>query len=345
MRINYKLVGLGLLLSIVVILPLLVRVLYWQGVLVLCLMYIVYALSFDICVGHVGMVSLAHPAFFGVGAYTSAILATKYGTSFLVNIFVGIIVALLLAIVMSIPAFKLADISFAIGTLGLSLTTQLVAMNWIEVTNGPMCINNVPRPSLNLGMLGKISITTNQAYYYMFLIFGLIIVGGYRLITSGRIGRTFTAVRNDVVLAEFAGINTLRYKQLAFWVGASIAGAIGSLWSHYITIACPETMAPTYTHTLMVITYIGGAGRFWGVITSAVLLTILPEVLRITPSLRLIIFGTLLLVFVIALPKGIAGIFDSILDRFRRQAGYSKSKLKDLDGNGIVEEGNERAST
>jgi branched-chain amino acid transport system permease protein len=318
-----KFLKIGIYISILVVaflLPIIIKMPYLQSVMVAAAMYVAFALSFDICVGHGGMVSLAHPAFFGIGAYTAGILSTQFNTPFLLNGVIAALFALGLAILMAIPAFKLADISFAIGTLGLLLSTQLIATNWIKLTEGPMCLTGIPRPSVNLGPLGNHFLVGEQAFYYLFLFISLFIIVVYKLLTTGRIGRVFTALRNDNILAQFAGINILRYKRLAFFSSASLAGLIGGFWAHYMTVVCPDIMAPYHTQTLMIIVYIGGVGNFWGVVSGAILMTFIPEFLRITPSLRMVLFGVVLLVMVISLPQGLAGLFGTKFNKGGRLA-------------------------
>jgi branched-chain amino acid transport system permease protein len=315
---RWRRAGIGFILIVLLSLPFLIRIPYLLHVLVLSAMYVAYALSYDIAVGHVGTVSLAHPAFFGLGAYVAGILGTKYAVPFWGNMIIAVVLALILAVLMSVPAFRLADISFAIATLGLALFTQLVAHNWVELTRGPMCINDVPRPSINLTGTEPSFVLSLGGYYYLFLVVDLIVIALYSALTTGRLGRTFTAIRNDEILASTMGVHVLRYKRAAFMVGACMAGAIGSLWAQYTTVVCPDYLGISYTLNLLIIVFVGGAGNLWGVTGGAILLTILPEVLRMAPSIRMILFGIVLLLIVVAMPQGLSGVFSSLTKRLSR---------------------------
>ena len=305
-------VGSAALLVVSLLLPVFIRDNYALHVLILSAMYMAFSLSFDIAAGHVGTISLAHPVFFGLGAYVAAILGISLNSPFWLNMLVSTILALSLAVFMGMFAFRLADLSFAVATLGLALTAQLVALNWVDLTGGPMCTRGVPRPSLLLGQGNPIYLSSPTAYFYLFACFDILVGGLYIYTTTGRLGRTFTAIRNDEVLASTMGINIVRYKRLAFFIGAGIAGATGSLWAQYITVVCPDYLGIAYTNTLLIIVFVGGAGSFFGVVAGAFLLTVVPEILRIAPQIRLILYGMLLLVMVVALPNGIAGAISSL---------------------------------
>ncbi|HXJ80052.1 MAG TPA: branched-chain amino acid ABC transporter permease [Candidatus Methylomirabilis sp.] len=289
---------------------------YVLHVLVFTVLFAALALSYDLVVGHVGSLSLAHPAFFGIGAYAAALLATRGHWPFAADLLAAILLAGLAALLIGGPAFRLAEHSFAIGTLGFAMVTQIVATNWVEFTRGPLCVTEIPRPAMSLGDGLSVKITTLPAYYWL----GLAALGVtmllYRGLTTFRIGRAFRAVRDNESLASSAGIDPLRYRMLAFVTGAAIAGAIGALYAHYLTVLCPEEMGTGLTVNLLVILFLGGVGTLRGVLIGAALFTVLPEILRVAPTWRLVIYGLLLLVIVIRAPEGL----DAMLRRAPRVA-------------------------
>ncbi|MDP1714515.1 MAG: branched-chain amino acid ABC transporter permease [Anaerolineales bacterium] len=315
---------LPLLVIILLGMPLIVRLPYFLHILILSAMYVAYALSYDISAGHLGSVSLAHPAFFGTGAYVTGILAPMFGTPFWANFLLAAALVMILAFIMAQPAFRLADISFAIVTLGLAVSLQLVAQNWVELTRGPMCINNIPAVSL-FSKGSSVLLSSLQGYYYLFLLVNIVVIVIYRLVTTGRIGRTFTAIRNDEILSATQGINVLRYKQLAFLIGAALAGGVGSIWAHYMTVVCPDYLGLSYTLNLLIIVFIGGVTNYRGIIVTAVVLTIVPEVLRVAPSIRLILYGILLFLAIVLMPEGLAGLVDSVRRRLRKSTSELQS--------------------
>lgn len=270
---------------------------YVVHVLVYTALFAALALSYDLVVGHVGALSLAHPAFFGVGAYTAAILATRANWPFLADVLAAVLVAGVVAVVAGVPLFRLTEHAFAVGTLGFAVVAWIVATNWVEVTRGPLCITGIPKP-----------VTTLPAWYWL----ALTALGGvlllYRGLTGFRLGRALHAVRDNELLAAAAAIDPLRYRMLAFTVGGALAGGVGALYAHYLSVFCPEEMTVALTVNLLVIVFLGGVGSLRGVLVGAVLFTALPEVLRLAPTWRLVIYGALLLVIVIRSPGGLEGL-------------------------------------
>ena len=276
---------------------------YVVHVLIFTALFAALALSYDLVVGHVGSLSLAHPAFFGIGAYTAAILSTRAGWPFLADVGAAIVLAGLVAAVVAVPLFRLVEHAFAVGTLGFALVAWIVATNWVEVTRGPLCITGIPKPAI-----GALRITTLPAYYWLALTALAIVIVLYRGLTTFRLGRAFHAVRDNEPLAAAAGINPLRYRMLAFTIGGAAAGAVGALYAHYLAVICPEEMTVALSVTLLVIVFLGGVGTLHGVLVGAILFTALPEVLRLAPTWRLVIYGFLLLVIVVRSPDGLAGL-------------------------------------
>ena len=279
---------------------------YVVHVLVYTALFAALALSYDLVVGHVGALSLAHPAFFGVGAYTAAILATRLGWPFLVDVVAAVVVAGAVAAVAGVPLFRLTEHAFAVGTLGFAVVTWIVATNWVEVTRGPLCITGIPKP-----------VTTLPAWYWLSLTMLGAVLLLYRGLTTFRLGRALHAVRDNEPLASLAAIDPLRYRMLAFTVGGALAGGVGAVYAHYLSVFCPEEMTVALTVNLLVIVFLGGVGTLRGVLVGAVLFTALPEVLRLAPTWRLVIYGLLLLVVVVRSPEGL----DSLLRRLGARVG------------------------
>jgi len=282
---------------------------YVLHVLIFTALFAALALSYDLVVGHVGSLSLAHPAFFGVGAYTAAILATQAQWSFLTNVVAAGLAAAVVAAFVGVPLFRLTEHAFAVGTLGLALVASVVANNWVQVTRGPLCITGIPKPTL-----GPLAVTTLPAFYWLALATLVAVALLYGGLTTFRLGRAFHAVRDNEPLASAAGIDPLKYRLLAFTIAGALAGGLGALYVHYLSVMCPEEMTVALTVNLLVIVFLGGVGSLRGVLVGAVLFTALPEVLRLAPTWRLVIYGGLLLLVVIRSPGGI----ESLLRRASR---------------------------
>jgi branched-chain amino acid transport system permease protein len=294
----WAVVGIGL-----VAVPQVIHDSFILDVLILAGLYVAFALTYDLTVGYVGSLSLAHPAFFGIGAYVTGLLATKLHTPIGVNLLAAAGLAAVLAVAVGIPSFRLSEYSFAVGTLGFATVGQVVAQNWIDVTDGPLCVTGIPKPAI------FVAISSLPAFYYLMTAAAVLILLFMHRLIGSRIGRSFKAVRENEVMAESVGINPLKYKMLAFCLGAAGAGCVGTLYAYFIGIVCPTDLALTSTLTLLVILFIGGSGSLRGVVLGAILVTALPEFLRIGDQWRLLLYGVALLLIINFLPNGLEGLF------------------------------------
>jgi ABC-type branched-subunit amino acid transport system permease subunit len=309
LRPGLRVVAIFLATTLILIFPHIVDVPYFIHILVLTGMYLALSLSYDLTVGHVGALSLAHPAFFGVGAYTGALLALRLGAPALPTFAAGALMGVIFAILIGIPSFSLGGHSFAIGTLGFALTIELIARNWIALTRGPMGIPGIPKPVFSVaGLFLWRASTLVDFYYLMAVVVGLVILVYWAIVTS-RVGRAFRAVREDEILAAANGINPRAYKMLAFMIGAAMAGALGVFYAYWFGLVSPEVMGFYHTIILLIIVFLGGRGSLRGIALAAFFVTATPEFLRITPELRLVLYGLLLLITIIYFPDGMEGLF------------------------------------
>jgi len=289
---------------------------YILHVLVFTSLFGALALSYDLVVGHVGSLSLAHPAFFGVGAYGAALLATEARWPFPAALAAGLVLAGLAALAVGVPMFRLTEHSFAMGTLGLALVTQIVATNWVDFTRGPLCVTGIPKPQI-----GGFRIATLPGFYWMGLATLALVALLYHGLTTFRLGRAFHAVRDNETLASSAAIDPLRYRMLAFTIAGALAGGVGALYVSYVGVLCPGELTVSLSVNLLVMIFLGGVGSLRGVLVGAAAFTALPEVLRMAPTWRMVIYGLLLLVIVIRAPDGLEGLSRRRRARWRRAAG------------------------
>jgi branched-chain amino acid transport system permease protein len=288
---------------------------YVMHIIIFSGVYIIFALSYDIVVGYLGMLSLAHPAFYGVGGYTSVLLVMKLDVPYIIALPIAGIMALLVALVVGFPALRLSYHSFAIVTLAFTLIMRAVWMNWVSLTNGPMGIPGVPRPTIDIPFLGAIHIETSTGYYYFILILVIITCFFVYFMIHSRVGRALLSIRENEILAETLGVNAFKYRMIAFAIGAFFAGIAGSFTAHYITFIGPEFTDFYYITMLLIMVILGGSGTIHGVIIGAVAFTFIPEYLRITPEFRDVIYGVILLLTIIFMPGGIGGKINEILHR------------------------------
>jgi ABC-type branched-subunit amino acid transport system permease subunit len=298
--------------------PMLLRSDYVVGVAVTVLIYVGLALSFDLVVGRIGLLSFAHPAFFGIGAYVAAGLALQWGVGFGLRMIGSVLSAMLAAIVVGIPCFRLSLHAFAMGTLGFAQIAYVVALGWQNVTRGPLCLPDIPPVDFRLGGW-RWSATHLTDYYYVALILGAVTFFIVRQFVGGRIGRAWSAIREDEVLAAGVGVPTLKYKLLAFVVGAAVAGAVGAFYASYATLVCPTELALTYSVNLIIILYLGGRGTILGPVLGAILFTALPEYLRVAQVWRLAAYGILIIIGSIYIPEGIVTWASERAQQMRRR--------------------------
>jgi branched-chain amino acid transport system permease protein len=282
---------------------------YVEHILILICIYSILATSLDLLAGHTGLLSVSHAAFYGLGAYASALMTVQLGASFLLGVLVGIGVALVGSLVVSFSSLRLQDDYFVIATFGLQVIIFSMFNNWTSLTQGTAGIPGIPQPVI-LGWVVK-SQTVFLAVSAAFAVFAFLIIG---LISSSPFGRVLRAIREDEVLAKAFGKNTFRFKLTVFAVSAALAAMAGSLYAHYVTFIDPSTFTVMESILVISMVIIGGAGSRWGPIIGAIVLVTLPEILRllglpipVAANLRQIIYGSLLVVMMIFRPRGLVG--------------------------------------
>jgi branched-chain amino acid transport system permease protein len=283
-------------------LPLWVRSNYPLHLLVMTEIYVVLALSLNLMLGYAGLLSLAPPAFFGIGAYTAALLSLRLQLPFWPALALAALAGLLFALAIGVPSLRLSRHSFVIVTLSFTLLAQLVATNWTDLTRGAMGLPGIPPATLfGVRVLGK------AAWYYLMLGIVLATLLAFVRLIRSRLGRAILTVREDEILARSLGIPTEWVKLLAFGLSGLLGGLAGGCYAHYISFIDPSLFDFYYMENLLIMVVLGGAGTVWGVVAGAAIFTLLPELLRIHPELRTLLYGALLLIAVSAAPEGLAG--------------------------------------
>jgi branched-chain amino acid transport system permease protein len=280
---------------------------YQLHTLIMAGIFAILALSLNLLLGYAGQLSLGHVAFFGLGAYASALLTIKAGWS----PWVGLVVATALPAAAGYGigrlALKLRGAYFVLLTISFAGVVSLVSVNWMELTNGPLGLPGVPPLEIALPGLPPISLRAKAAYFYLVLV---AVVGAYllcRALVRSRVGRALVALRENETLAESVGIDGTHYLVLAAVVSAAMAGAAGGLYAHYTRFVSPEVFLFTYTVTMVIMVVAGGKGTLAGPVVGAVLFTVLPEVLRALTSWQwqMLLYGLLLVGTLFFMPRGI----------------------------------------
>ena len=278
------------------------------------LVYILAVMGLNLTVGYAGQKSLGHAAFFGIGAYTVAIMM-KAGFSFWLGLPAAALLCFVTGIVVGFPALRVQTIYLAFATLGFNTAAWLVMRNEEWLTGGTFGINNIARPSLfGLSMDGAI------AYYYFTLgvtiVFGLLLYGLLR----SPWGKAFTALRDNPIRAESLGVDIRNYTLLSFAIGAAYAGVAGALFASLVQFIEPAPFAVGSSIMMYLMVAVGGPGYFFGPVLGAAVGVILPEWLRFAQGWYLFAFGTAVVLLMIWLPDGLLSIPDRLRDRRQSRA-------------------------
>ncbi len=282
---------------------------YILHILILIGIYTILSVSLNLIAGYTGLISLAHAAFYGAGAYIGAIMALTMHSPFLINIVCAVTLSALLGALVGIPSLRIHDDYFVIATFAFQIITFNILNNWVSFTGGPMGLPGIPRPTI-LGL----EISSHIGFILLVGIMCALTLLISRKIVSSPFGRVLKAIREDEVFAKAAGKNIANFKILVFVIGAGMAAVAGVMYAHYISFIDPTSFTVMESIFIISIVIVGGAGSLWGPVAGAVVLVLLPELLRfvglpssVAANLRQIIYGALLVVFMMWRPKGFFG--------------------------------------
>jgi branched-chain amino acid transport system permease protein len=276
------------------------------------LVFIIATMGLNLTIGYAGQKSLGHAAFFGIGAYTVALLM-KVGVSFWIGLPAAALICFVVGLILGFPALRVQTIYLAFATLGFNTAIWLVMRNEEWLTGGTFGINNIARPSL-FGL----SLEGNLAYYHFTLAVTVVLGALLWGLLRSPWGKAFTALRDNAIRAESLGIDIRNYTLLAFAIGAVYAGVAGALFASLVQFIepAPFTVGASIMMYLMVV--VGGPGYFLGPVVGAAVGVILPEWLRFAQAWYLFVFGSAVVLLMIWLPDGLLSIPDRI--KARRQA-------------------------
>ena len=293
--------------AILLFLPKMVQNVYSLHIVIMAIIYTMTVQSLNLIAGYSGACSIGHAAFYGLGAYTSALLAVNFGWSFWVTALCGIIVAAIFGLILAIPVLKLKSSYLVITTIAFGKVIHLLFLNMIELTKGPNGVTGIPVPSL----FGY-EFAAKDQYYYFALFFAVVVAFLYYRLYHSRTGRAIKSVREDDIAAELIGVPVVYYKVFAFVVGTATAGLAGALYAHYIHFISPETFSINESIAELVMLMVGGIGTFLGPILGAFGITILLEKLRFLSDYRQMIYGAILFLIIFVMPRGLVGLYESI---------------------------------
>ncbi len=299
-----KLLLLAFLVVAVVVFPRVVASSYWLNLINLAISFSIAAIGLNIVLGYAGQLSLAQAAFWGIGAYTSALLTTQLGVPVWIGMFAAFFMAASFGVLLGIPTLKLSGHYLAMATIGFGIILQLVLVNAIWLTGGSDGIIKIPS-----AWIGSHELDEPGDFFYVAAVALILFTWGAINLKDSRVGRAFMAIRENEMAAETTGVDTTFYKIMAFALSAGYAGFGGWMFahscSHYIS---PDTFSFDQSVMLLVMAVLGGNGSAIGSIVGAVLLTLLPEVLRFLKNYYMMVYAAGIVLIMIYMPSGIAGL-------------------------------------
>ena len=289
---------------------------YFLHILILICIYIILASSLNLISGYTGLLSISHAAFYGIGAYVAALMSLRLESNFLLNILCAIIISGIFGAIVGFPSLRIRDDYFVIATFAFQIITFSILNNLTSFTGGPMGLPGIPQP-----VLFGLKISSHEQFLLLVGFFTVCVFLICRRIVISPFGRVLKTIREDEVFAAASGKNVAFYKVMIFVIGAGMAAIAGSMYAYYISFIDPTSFTVMESIFIISIVIIGGAGSLWGPVVGAIVLVALPEVLRflgmpssIAANMRQIIYGALLVVFMMWRPQGFMGEYSFTQD-------------------------------
>lgn len=309
--------------------------------------FIIAAMSLNLLLGYTGQLSLGHVAFFGIGAYTSALVSLGFNVELIGGIRIvhepwpvwlgfvlGVLIAGLCGYIVGKLSFRVRGAYFVIVTISFAEVVRLVALNWVELTQGPLALTSIPPITLGFPGLGYFDFYSKKSYFYLVLaviVFSYVII---RRLVNSRVGRAMVALKENESLAVSVGIDVTRYLVLAAVVSAGIAGAAGSLYAHYLKIIDPDVFLFLYTVTMVIMVITGGKGTLAGPIVGGLIFGFIPVVARsfAAPEVQWILYGFFMILIVFVLPQGIVPAIEKFFTAREKPdfSGPAEPKTQDV---------------
>lgn len=276
---------------------------------ILFAIYAILGVSLNLVVGYTGLLSVTHTAFYGIGAYSTAILLTKTGAGFFGSVILGIVIAVAVSFLIGIVLSKFKGDYYALGTFGFNTIVFAIFLNWQSLTSGPLGIPGISRPELF-----GINFANNFNFLILALVFLVLLYFTSRFVVNSSFGRVLKAIREDETALAVFGYNTLYFKLAIFVISAAMAAVAGSLFASYITFIDPSGFQLTESMFILAMIILGGLANLRGSILGALFLILLPEILRfvgfpagIEDQMRQVVYGIILILLMLYRPQGLIG--------------------------------------
>jgi branched-chain amino acid transport system permease protein len=293
------------------------------------------ALSQNLITGFTGLLTLGQAAFYGIGAYTSALLVMQLGVPWPIALLLAGLTACLFGILLSIPCLRVGSDYLTLMTIGFGQIFYIVALNWMQVTRGPMGLPGVPPPQI-----GPIVFNSSNSIYYLYLAITALCYLFMHRLTQSHVGRALIAIRDNETAAAAMGINVAYYKVLTFAFGSMWAGISGSMLAHFLTFVGPMTFTLNESLLHMQMAILGGLGSLPGSILGASILVSLPQLFKPIYEYQVLLNGLMMVILLIWRPQGIMGksaamkvarknVLKLLFGKHREKSQNSKSTLSD----------------
>lgn len=291
-------------------------------VLIFTFLLSILAVGFNIVFGGAGQLTMFHAAAFGIGAYATFLSMLHFGLPFWLGFLVAVVVVVLVSIVIGWICFKfrLKEFYFAVVTMAFAELCRLIALNWTSVTNGTLGMLVLEKPTLWLPGSGIVKIEQTTPWYFLALVSLTVVVAFSALLMRSWIGRNFSAIRLNEDLAQTLGIDTFRYKLLAFTISNVIAAFAGALYGFYTGFIEPTYLSVTQSLDAIAMVLLGGVSTILGPVVGSLVLTSLPHLIELPAELRVGVYGMILILVILVMPRGIVGLAAGL---FKRQTNAS----------------------
>ena len=288
--------------ALLIALPFVLGSAYYIRVATIVGIYVILVSGLNIIIGFTGMFSLGHAAFYGIGAYTSAMLTVFAGWPFWLALPAAGVVAGLFGTLIGLVTLRLRAVFLAFTTLGFGEITRIVILNWRSFTRGPLGIAGIPIPTIFGWQFN------GYGYYYLVVVLSALTVGIIYRIYHSRVGRALVAIREDETAAKSMGISVFGYKVLAFTLACFFAGIAGSFFAHFQRFVSADSFANLESFAIITMVALGGTGSIIGPILGATILVVFPEIFRFLAQYRGVIYGLILITVIVVKPGGLAGV-------------------------------------
>jgi branched-chain amino acid transport system permease protein len=282
---------------------------YLLHILILIGIYIILSSSLNLLAGYTGILSIAHAAFYGVGAYVAALMALKFHTPFLLNLLLAVLSASAIGILVGFPSLRIKDDYFIIATFAFQVITFSVLNNLVSFTGGPMGLPGIPQP-----VIFGWTVSSHWEFLLITSILAVFTLWVCRKIVISPFGRVLKAIREDEVFTQACGKDVASFKIKTFMASAGLASIAGVLYATYITYIDPTSFTVMESVFIISVVIIGGAGSLWGPVLGSFVLVALPELLRfiglpnsVAANVRQMLYGGLMVAFMLWRPKGFIG--------------------------------------